>query len=225
MQSLTSLSLVIALPLGAHFTNQQISRRVTIGAVTMVIGIALFLSLGTPQDGTSTPSEATWWEAITTSLVVGGILAGLGRRRSGAARALLFGSAAGVAFGLQSAVTKVFMTQIGHGISALLSSWTIYAMIVSALAGFVLQQSAFKTGVLAPAMASSNAVTLFATVVLGVTVFGETISNGNARLAPAIIGLGVAVVGIVLLAGAAAPPVDLEPGTTRPPLRGQEHAP
>lgn len=225
VQSITSLSLVIALPLGAHFTDQQISRRVTTGAVTMVVGIVLFLSLGTPQDGTSTPTEATWWEAITTSLIVGGILAGLGSRRSGATRALLFGSAAGVAFGLQSAVTKVFVTEIGHGVSALLSSWTIYAMIVSALAGFVLQQSAFKTGVLAPAMASSNAVTLFATVVLGVTVFGESISNGNARLAPAIIGLAVAVVGIVLLAGAAPPPLDPEPGTTRPAPRGRSQAP
>jgi hypothetical protein len=56
-----------------------------------------------------------------------------------------------------------------------------------------------------PAMASSNAVTLFGSVVFGATVFGEKLSSGGARLAPALIGLAVALVGIVLLAGAKPP--------------------
>jgi hypothetical protein len=118
---------------------------------------------------------------------------------------LLFGSAAGVAFAMQSAVTKVFISDVGHGLSTVLSSWTIYVLIVTALAGFVLQQSALKTGVLAPAMASSNAVTLFGSVVFGATVFGESLSSGGARLGPALVGLGVALVGIVLLVGAQSP--------------------
>jgi hypothetical protein len=93
----------------------------------------------------------------------------------------------------------------GQGFSAVLSSWTIYVLIASALVGFVLQQSALKTGVLAPAMASSNAVTLFGSVAFGASVFGESLSSGGARIAPAVIGLGVALVGIVLLAGAKPP--------------------
>ena len=51
-------------------------------------------------------------------------------------------------------------------------------------------------------MAASNAVTLFASVIFGATVFGETLSHGDGRLAPAIIGLAVAMAGIVSLAGA-----------------------
>src|SRR5689334_7089245 len=65
----------------------------------------------------------------------------------GAAQALLLGSAAGVVFALQAAVTKVFMTELGHGASALLGSWTTYALVASAIAGFVLQQSALRTNV------------------------------------------------------------------------------
>ena len=110
-----------------------------------------------------------------------------------------------MAFALQSAVTKVFVTVIGDGLSAVLSSWTVYVLVASALVGFVLQQSALKTGVLAPAIASSNAVTLFGSVAFGAGVFGESLSEGGARLAPAVIGLGVALIGIVLLAGAKAP--------------------
>jgi drug/metabolite transporter (DMT)-like permease len=205
VQSLTTMSLVIALPLGQRITGQEVSHRVWLGAAAMVAGIVLFLSVGSPQGGTSTPPASAWLSAGLLATVMVVVLGRMGRTRQGAAKALLFGSAAGVAFALQAAVTKVFVTVVGQGLSVVLSSWTIYVLIASALVGFVLQQSALKTGILAPAMASSNAVTLFGSVVFGATVFGEKLSSGGARLAPAIIGLGVALVGIVLLAGAKPP--------------------
>ncbi len=205
VQSLTTMSLVIALPLGARITGQEVSRRVWLGAAAMVVGIVLFLSVGSPQGGTSTPPAAAWWSAGLTAIVLVTVLGRTGRRRQGATRALLLGSAAGVAYALQASVTKVFVTVVGQGLGAVLTSWTIYVLIVSALVGFVLQQSALKTGVLAPAMASSNAVTLFGSVAFGATVFGESLSAGGARPVPALIGLGVGLVGIVLLAGAEPP--------------------
>jgi len=210
VQSLTATSLVIALPLGAHFTDQQISHRVIIGAVAIVVGIVLFLSVGSPQKGTTHPGPAAWLGAGAFGAAIVVVLARFGRSRSGATKALLFGSAAGVGFALQATVTKEFMTIIGRGIGDLLSSWEIYALIATAVIGFILQQSALKTGLLAPAMASSNAVTLFASVVFGITVFGEKLSNGSDRLAPALIGLVVALAGVVLLAGTK-PPQASEP--------------
>jgi hypothetical protein len=205
VQSLTTLSLVFALPLGKRITDQAVSRRVWTGAAAIVVGIVLFLSVGSPTGGTSEPPASAWWSAGFTAIVIVAVLGQLARHRDGAAKALLFGSAAGVAFALQSAVTKVFVTLIGQGLTAVLASWTIYVLIASALVGFVLQQSALKTGVLAPAMASSNAVTLFGSVALGATVFGESLSSGGARPVPAVVGLGIALVGIVLLAGAGPP--------------------
>jgi hypothetical protein len=92
-----------------------------------------------------------------------------------------------------------------RGLARVLTSWTLYALLASALVGFVLQQSALKTGVLAPAMASSNAVTLFGSVVFGIILFDERVSSGGGRLAPAILGLAAALMGIVLLAGAQPP--------------------
>lgn len=88
---------------------------------------------------------------------------------------------------------------------ALLADWSVYVLIASAVTGFVLQQSALKAGVLAPAMASSNAVTLFAGVILGAAVYGERLSHGGGHVAPAIIGLALAVAGVVLLARAEEP--------------------
>ncbi len=219
VQSLTATSLVIALPLGARLTGQHIDRRTGLAALATVVGILLFLSVGSPQGGTSHPDAAAWWSAAVTAVVVIGVLAALGRGRNASARALFFGSAAGVGFALQSSVTKEFTTVLGHGLGAILSSWTVYVLIVSAVVGFALQQLALKTGVLAPAMASSNAVTLFASVLFGISVFGEKLSNGNPRLGPAIIGLVLALVGISLLASTEPPdvaPVDA-PGRPAPP--------
>jgi drug/metabolite transporter (DMT)-like permease len=203
VQSLSATSLVIALPLGAWLTGQQITRHVALGAFATVIGIAVFV-VAAPSNGSgSMPSASAWWAAGVSSAAIIAVLFSVGRGRSGAGRALLFGSAAGVGFALQGAVTKVFVTLIGSGISTLLSSWTTYVLIASALVGFALQQSALKTGVLAPAMAASNSVTLFASVVLSVTVFDESL-GGRHDSAPAVIGLAVALAGIVLLAGAKA---------------------
>jgi hypothetical protein len=117
----------------------------------------------------------------------------------------LLGSAAGVGYALQASVTKEFVEIVGQGLGAILSSWTIWVLIASALSGFVFQQSALKTGVLAPAIAASNAVTLFASIIFGVTIFDETLSNGSGRSAPAILGLVIALAGIVFLAGAQPP--------------------
>lgn len=217
VQSLTALSLVIALPVGMWLTNQHIGRRELAGAILTMVGIVFFLSAGQPQGGTSHPSAGTWWAACVVTFALVGLLFGVGRRFSGAAKALTFGAAAGLGYGLQAAVTKTFVTEIGGGALGLLTSWSTYVLVVSALTGLYLQQSALKTGVLAPAMASSNSVTLFSSVLLGFTIYGESLSKSGAPHAgSAALGLVVAVVGIVFLAGSEGPDVPA-PGTAHPP--------
>lgn len=217
VQSLTTLSLVFALPLGRRITGQVVDRRVWLGAAAVVVGIVLFLTVGSPEGGTASPSAAAWWSAGLVSAIAVGVLGVVGMRRRGAARALLLGAAAGIGFALQASVTKVFVGLVGGGLPAILSSWTVYVLIVSAVVGFALQQTALKTGVLAPAMASSNSVTLFASVIFGITIFDEALSNGNGRLAPALIGLALALGGVALLAGAQSPPVDAPDAAAQPP--------
>jgi drug/metabolite transporter (DMT)-like permease len=206
VQSLTALSLVIALPLGMLLTNQHVGRRELTGACLTLIGIVLFVSAGQPQGGTPRPTASAWWSACLVTGFLVALLFGVGRRFSGAAKALTFGAAAGLGYGLQAAVTKTFVTEIGGGVLGLVSSWSVYVLIISAVTGFALQQSALKTGVLAPAMASSNSVTLFSSAILGVTVYGETLAkSGSAHTGSTVVGLIVAIVGIALLAGSEAP--------------------
>ena len=130
VQSIVALSLVIALPLGAKITSQQIGGRVIAGAVVMVVGIVRYVLIGSPQGATSRPDTAAWWSAILATAAVIGLLTGFARHHAGATRARLLGSAAGVGFALQAAVTKVFMTQVSHGVLALFGDWTTYALRV-----------------------------------------------------------------------------------------------
>jgi len=215
VQCLTAVSLVIALPLGIWLTNQHIGGREWFGALAVLAGIMLFLWAGAPSGGTNHPSASLWWEACLGTLVVVAVLAVFGSRMKGASKALLLGSAAGFGFGLQAAVTKTFVVELGNGVVSLLADWSVYVLVVSALVGFVLQQGSLKTGVLAPAMASSNAVTLFSSVILGIAVYGERLAgSGGGHIASAAIGLGVAIVGIVLLGSAEGPPAT-EPASAR----------
>lgn len=214
VQSLCALSLVFALPLGVRLTGQVVGRRAVAGAIAATAGIVVFVAVGQPQGGVAQPSATAWWSATVGSLVVLVGLAVTARRRRGAVAAALLATAAGMAFAFQAAVTKVFVTVVDGGLSAVLASWTTYALVVSALGGFALQQSALKTGFLAPAMAASNATTLVVSVVLGVRVFDETLASQGSRNPAAIVGLVLAVAGVLLLAspepGAAAV------GTDRP---------
>jgi drug/metabolite transporter (DMT)-like permease len=219
VQSLTALSLVIALPLGVLLTGQHIGRRELAGAVLTMLGIIFFIAAGQPQGGTTHPSATSWWIACVTIGVLVVVLVAVGARFSGAARALTFGAAAGLGFGLQAAVTKTFVTEIGGGILSLFSSWSVWILILSALTGFALQQSSLKTGILAPAMASANSVTLFTSVVLGIGVYDEMISkSGAGHSSSAFIGLFIAILGIGFLAGSDAPgPAPRAPGAPGAP--------
>jgi drug/metabolite transporter (DMT)-like permease len=206
VQSITALSLVLALPLGVALTSQHVGRREVSGALLTLVGIVCFISAGQPQGGTTHPSATTWWTACLVTGALVAVLFLVGRRFSGAAKALTYGAAAGLGYGLQAAVTKTFVGEIGGGALSLLASWSTYVLIVSAVTGFALQQSSLKTGVLAPAMASANSVTLFSSVILGMAVYGETISKtGTGHSGAAVVGLLIAIVGIALLAGSDAP--------------------
>lgn len=200
VQSLCAMSLVFALPIGVRLTDQHVGRRSIVGAVLTLTGIVVFIAVGQPQGGTQTPDATAWWAAGIASVVAMVVLAVIAQRRRGPVAAALFATAAGIGFAFQAAVTKVWVGDLGGGLSAVLTTWTTYVLVVSALAGFALQQSALKTSFLAPAMAASNASTLVISVILGVTVFEETLSNGSGHMGPAVIGLAMAVVGVVLLA-------------------------
>ena len=215
VQCLVVTSLVIALPLGIWLTNQRIGPREWVGAFMVLAGLMAFLWAGAPSGGTAHPSARSWWVACLITVVLVVLFAGIGWRMRGARKALLWGAASGFAFGLQATVTKKFVGELTNGVFSTLAHWPVYVLILSALVGFVLTQGSLKTGVLAPAVASSNAVTLFSSVILGIAVYGEHLSGGEAHhKVSAFLGLAVALAGVGLLGGASAPAPASSAGTS-----------
>lgn len=205
VQALCTLSLVFALPLGARLTAQRISNRSILGATLTLAGIVAFVAFGRPSSGIDRPPPTAWWSATIGVVSLVGVLAAFASRRRGAPAAALYASAAGVAFAYQAAATKVFVDVVGQGLGAILTTWSTYALIASALAGFALQQSALKTGQLAPALAASNAGTLVMSAVLGAAIFEEHLAGPDGHVVAVAAGLALAVAGILILAAPAAP--------------------
>ena len=103
-------------------------------------------------------------------------------------------------YAFQAAVSKEFALYVGNRLGAILSTWTTYILVLAWLAGFTLEQSSLKTGFLAPGLAACNATILVTSVVLGITLFQEMVSRGQGQLPPALIGLALAIIGVMLLA-------------------------
>ncbi|HYA68066.1 MAG TPA: hypothetical protein VED63_04955, partial [Acidimicrobiales bacterium] len=122
------------------------------------------------------------------------------RRVGPAPSAALLGAASGVAFGMQAGLVKA-LAHVGGGVSGVVTSWLLYALVFVGIAGFVYQQRGLKVGVLAPTMAAANVTQLVASVALGVTLFAETLGRGLSGLVFAVPGLVFMVAGIVALSG------------------------
>jgi drug/metabolite transporter (DMT)-like permease len=204
VQAMTTLSLVIALPLGRWLTEQQVTPVVWLGACATTAGVVLFVAVGSPQPGTRSPTAAVWGLAVGVAALLALLLYRAARRRGGRpqAQALLFGGAAGLGFGLASALLKALTGRFAGGLTAVLTSWETYCLILAALVGLAMGQAALRTGALAPAMAATNSAMLLSSVVLGLTVFGESFASEH--LVAVVSGLAIALIGIVLLSRAPA---------------------
>jgi drug/metabolite transporter (DMT)-like permease len=200
VQPIIALQIVIALPLGVVITNQQVTRREWTGASLVLAGIVAFVAASHPSSGRASAPADVWLAATGTVAVITAVAAFLGSRMRPAAKAALFGAAAGMLFGFQAAVMKVFVEVAPDGVRSILSSWSTYALIVSALGAFYLLQTALQVGVLAPAIATSNAACPVTSVVLGRFVFLETPQRTTGGKIVSAVSAMLLLAGLVVLA-------------------------
>lgn len=206
VQPIIALQIVIALPLGVAITSQRVGRREWLGAALVVIGVTVFVAVANIGGGRSSAPAGVWLAA--TGVIAAVIVAALvvGPRERPATKAALFGTTAGVLFGYQAAVMKVFVGVVPDGVGAILSSWSTYVLIASALGGFYFLQTALQIGVLAPAIATSNAACPITSVVLGRVIFQEAPQRATGGAIVSAVSVVLLVLGIALLARGKARP-------------------
>jgi len=204
VQPLLVTSVVFALPLGVRLSGQRLHRGDLAAAILVVLALAAFLVLADPSGGRR---EAPPHEWVLAAAVCGAACVGpavLGRRGPAARRAALLGSAAGILFALSAALTKAVVDELHSGIAAVVGSWEPYALGVVGYVSMTLNQMALNTGALAATIASSTAVDPVASVVLGLTLFHESLQVNGPQAVVTVVALGGALTGMAVLARAEA---------------------
>ena len=154
-----------------------------------------FLTIANPSGGRDDAPIDEWLiaGAVFAAVVAPLLLAASAGRRAAA----LLGIAAGILFALSAALTKAVCDQIADELFSIFTHWHLYALIAIGYISLTLSQLALSTGALAPAIATSMAFDPIASVILGVTLFDETIhetpSGWPRRWSPAAALAGVAI--------------------------------
>lgn len=199
IQPLLVTTIVFALPLGWLLTNQHVGRREVGGAAVIVLGLAMFALYGDPAGGKENAPNDEWALAIGVLGIVCGALLFVGRGGTPTKVAAVYGTVAGILFGLSAALTKPTVDLLHEGVGIMLSHWQSYALAVAGVLGFVLQQVSLGTGRLAPSVATVSVANPVVGVLLGVLLFDERLSRPAWHVVVALIGLGLALGGAVLI--------------------------
>ena len=202
VQPILATSLIFSLPLGARLTDQRVSRRDLLAAVAVTAGLAVFLVVGDPTGGRDDAPFGDWLFALVPIVALSAVLLAAGLRASPGVKAALLGIAAGLFFGLSAALTKATVDQLDEGILHVFTTWHLYGLLAVGYTGMTLSQMALQTGILAPAMATFSIVEAVTSVVLGITLFHETLRDDPLGIVLDLGALGVMSAGLIVLAGA-----------------------
>jgi drug/metabolite transporter (DMT)-like permease len=199
IQPLLVTTIVFALPLGYFMTGQTVGRREILGAVTIVAGLALFVIFGDPAGGRDDAPNGEWFVAIVVVSAVCIVLLFFGRSGSPSVKAGVYGTIAGVLFGLSASLTKPVVETLHVSISAVLSDWQLYVLAIAGIVGFVVQQLSLAIGRLAPSVATTSVANPVVSILLGVALLEERLSRPPWHVVLALVGLGAALAGAVAI--------------------------
>ena len=127
------------------------------------------------------------------TIAFGGRGGGLSRR------AAVYGTVAGVLFGLSSSLAMPTLVYLHESVRSMLSHWEVYALAVVGVLAFVIQQVSLGTGQLAAAVATVSVANPVVAVLIGVVVLDERLSRPAWHIVVALVGLGLTFVGAVVI--------------------------
>jgi drug/metabolite transporter (DMT)-like permease len=200
VQPLLVASVAFALPLGAWLGGQRVGRTEVIAAAALLVGLGAFIVIADPAGGASSASLGSW--LIAAAACVGPCvgLTLLAPRAPGPRRAALLGLAAGILFALSAALTKAVVKELSDGLLTLITTWPLYGLIAVGYVSMTLNQMSLDAGALAATMATSTALDPIVSVVLGLTLFQESVSAGPVQVLVILLALAVVVAAMLVLA-------------------------
>lgn len=194
-------SLLFALPLSARLVHRRVTGREWTWALLLSAAIAAFVLVGNPRPGRPQPPGPAWTAATVAVLVVVAVCLVRVRRSQGRVRAVRLAVAVAVLFGVVAVLTTICVHRLQRGgLGALLTIPAPYALLVVALLGTVLQQSAFHAGALQTSVPTMIVLEPIVAVTLGVVVLGDHLAVGGPGVALLVLAVLVMVASTVALA-------------------------
>ncbi|MFF3409318.1 DMT family transporter [Streptomyces sp. NPDC002742] len=200
VQPLFILELPFALMIAVPLLHRRLSRAGWWAVVGVVAGLGLVLLSAAPSGARSDASMERWIPALI--LCLGSVAVAVGVARPGRPplfRAAVLGSASAISNALTAALLKSAVGTLDEdGFVAFLGVWQTYGFVVTGVVAVLLLENALQAG---PLVASQPALTIgdaTLSLLLGVTLFDETIRTGW-WLLPELIGAAVVLWGVLRL--------------------------
>ena len=201
VEPVLTASLLFALPISAAWGRERLQRNEWVGAVMVSAGLGLVLGVGTPTSGSADMGAYKWLLVGLTSWGLATALVAAGLRTPWPSyRAALIGAGAGVLFGLQDALTRYCLHWIGKDFLHLVLSWQPYVLLVTAVYGLTLAQSAYEAGSLSAALPPMAIGEPVIGMLIGIVALNEHLDTSAVALTFEAFGALVMVWGAYLLA-------------------------
>lgn len=199
VQPLLVVGLLFALPMKARLSPYRMRGWDWTGAIMTTAGLAVFLAVSQPAAGHPNVRPVVWTMLVCAAAGLATLLVVVGRECGPRWKAMSYGTAGGVIYGVCAALTKTCSHLLSLGLGHLLGSWQAYAVVVGGIVGMVLAQSAFQAGPLDASLPALSAADPVVSVVIGAVAFGEAIQSGIIATTLEVISFSAVVVGIFML--------------------------
>jgi hypothetical protein len=173
------------------------------GVGGVVAGLALLLAAAAPTGSADQAPMSMWIPALFGCYGMMAAAVAIARwSDSSLVRAATLGAAAAVGNALTAALLKSSTgTFSDHGFGAFLSAWQTYGFALTGIAAVLLLENALQAGSLAASQPALTIGDATVSLLLGITVFSESIRTGW-WVVPELIGLGMICAGVFVLAHA-----------------------
>ena len=193
-------ALLFALPLSAWLSHRRVSRAEWAWAFLLTLALAVFVALARTAPGDYEGSELPAVAVAALSFALVGCCLLAAARFSDWRRAILLALAVGVLFGVVAVLTKIEMNLLTEdGVMRVLRSPVTYALIATAVAATLLQQSAFHAGSLKASVPAMLVLEPLVAVLLGQVILGEHLTVSTPSAVALAIATGAMAVATIAL--------------------------
>jgi drug/metabolite transporter (DMT)-like permease len=201
VQPILVSSLVFALPLRALLDRQRVSRRDLIAAAVVAGSLAAFLLAAHPSTGHAAPNTTIALTAITIGAVICAGCSAIATRTTRERLAgFTLGLATGILYGLVGGALKATVHTAGQGIPTLLSTWPLWALIVTGVWGLVVNQRAYTRAPLTVSLPVMTVMDPVIAVIFGAYVYAELPADNPAAVTVQVAALASLAAAVTALA-------------------------